>query len=483
MEEESLKSKSLSANAIFNTGYKFLNAFFPLISITYISRVLMPSGVGVVSYAQNIASYFITFAALGMPLYGTREIARVRDDLDEKKKLFSELFMINFITTTCCLFIYLLLIINISSFYMQIELYLACGLSIFFNLINVDWFYQGQEEYVYIALRNLITKLIVLILLFIFVKDSNDYVIYAILSSLALGGNYIFNIFNIRKYIKFNIKNVNLKRHWKSVFILGICIVAMDLYHKIDITMLGIWSTDVHIAYYNNAQKLVTLGIILCTAISAVFLPRLSYYFISDKQAYDELISKGINVALFFSVPCFIGIFQVAHNLIPLLFGESFEPAIMTTQILSVLIFLRSIFDLLCYQVILTSGQDKKFIIPYLLVTGVNIILNFFLIPITAENGAAIASVISEVLVNLLLLFTALKVVRVRLNLKYFLTIVISTICMACGVSIVDGTFDSYFFNVCAQVTVGILIYFMANFLLKNEILIKILKKEGNIFE
>ncbi len=478
-----MEKKSLSANAIFNIGYRLLNAFFPLISITYVSRVLMPSGVGTVSYAQNIVSYFITFATLGMPLYGTREIARVRDDLDKRKKLFSELFIVNFITTICCISIYLLLIINIPSFYMQSKLYLACGLTIFFNLINVDWFYQGQEEYVYIALRNLITKLIALVLLFIFVKDRDDYIIYALISSLALGGNYIFNIFNIRKYIKFNIKDISLKKHWKPVFILGICVITMDLYNKIDITMLGIWSTDTHIGYYNNAQKVVMLGITLCTAISAVFLPRLSYYFISDKKAYNQIISNGLDVILFISLPCFIGIIQVAHNLIPLLFGESFIPAIATTKILAISIFLKSVFDILCYQVIITSGQDKKFIIPYLLATGINIVLNFFLIPSISQNGAAIATVISEVLVNILLLFTVLKIIRIRFNIKYLFKILISTICMSWGASVVDGRFNSYFTNLLAQVTAGILIYFIVNLILKNELIIKIIKREGKLFD
>lgn len=476
-----MKEKSISFNAIFNILYRVLNAIFPVISIMYISRILMASGVGQVSYAQNIASYFIVFATLGMPLYGTREIAKVRDNRDMTNRLFSELFVINFISTITCTILYIILIMIIPVFREQVNLYLACGLSIFFNLINVDWFYQGQEEYVYIAIRNVIIKIVSLVLLFVFVRNTNDYITYALISSLAIGGNYIFNIVNIRKYVKFQISHLYLRKHLKPVFILGISIIAMDLYNKIDITMLKIWCSDSDIGYYNNAQKVVYLGITLSTAISAVFLPRLSYYFVRDRDAYDELLSKGLKVVLFFTVPCFIGVLQISNNLIPLLFGDAFESAVITTKILSVLIFIRSIGDLVCYQVIVTSGQDKKFIIPYFLATGVNIILNFFLIPVTAQNGAAIASIISEVLVNFLLFFTALKVIKIKISLKYCMTILCSTICMAGGILIIDGKFHSPFLNLCSQVITGILIYFTVNFLLKNEIF-SINSKKGEKF-
>lgn len=473
-----MKKKSLSFNAIFNILYRILNAFFPLISIMYISRILMPSGVGQVAYAQNIASYFIAFATLGIPLYGTREIARVRDNQLITNRLFNELFVINFISTIICIIIYFSLVMIVPLFRENMNLYFACGLTIFLNFINVDWFYQGYEEYVYIAVRNVITKTLALILLFIFVKNSDDYIQYAVISSLAIGGNYIFNIINIRKHVKFEIKQLNLRKHLKPVFFIGISIIAMDLYNKIDITMLKIWCSDSEIGYYNNAQKIVYLGVTLATAISAVFLPRLSYYYVNDQKLFDKLLNTGLKVVLFFTVPCFMGILLISNSLIPLLFGEMFEPAIITTKILSLLIFIRSIGDLLCYQVVITSGQDKKLILPYLLGTGINIILNIYFIPIMNQNGAALASIISEILVNTLLLLTVLKIIKIKINRRYYITIFVSTFCMTFGILMVGEKFSSYFLNICIQVLVGTSIYFIVNILLKNEMFKNVLRKQ-----
>ena len=58
----------------------------------------------------------------------------------------------------------------------------------------IDWIYQGLEEYGYITGRSIAIKIVSLFLLVALVRTKEDYVIYALLTSLALGGNYIFNV-------------------------------------------------------------------------------------------------------------------------------------------------------------------------------------------------------------------------------------------------------------------------------------------------
>ena len=79
--------KSIFKNTIYNLLYKFLMLVFPLISSIYVSRVLLPIGVGEVAYAQNVVSYFIAISGLGMSNYGVREIAKVQNDKKLRSKL------------------------------------------------------------------------------------------------------------------------------------------------------------------------------------------------------------------------------------------------------------------------------------------------------------------------------------------------------------------------------------------------------------
>lgn len=292
------KNKSLTTNAIFNIIYRVLNVIFPLISATYVARVLLPEGVGHVSFAQNIVSYFTMLAALGIPSYGTREISKCRDDQNHTNRVFSELFIINAFSTLICLAVYTILILT--HFTSDLQLYLVCGLLIVFNFINIDWFYQGKEEYAYIAVRSSIIKILSILLLFVFVKDRTDYLNYALITCLATGGNYIFNVFHARKYVRFTLKNLEFKRHLQPIMYLVICVVAAELYSKVDTTMLGSSCSNQIVGFYTNAQKMTSLVITMATAISAIFLPRISYYFLKDRDKYNECISLGLKIISFF---------------------------------------------------------------------------------------------------------------------------------------------------------------------------------------
>ena len=64
--------KSLAKNSIYNIIYTGGNIIFPFLTSIYVSRVLLPAGVGTVAYALNIASYFVTLGALGRSSYGVR---------------------------------------------------------------------------------------------------------------------------------------------------------------------------------------------------------------------------------------------------------------------------------------------------------------------------------------------------------------------------------------------------------------------------
>ena len=188
--------KSVTKNSVFNIIYTTANLAFPLITTMYVSRVLLPAGVGAVSYAQNLVNYFVTAAGGGLAIYGVREIAKQRDNLKEKNVVYSSLFTINFILTSLALLTYLILFVFGNGLILDKKLSAIFVLSIVFNFINIDWFYQGEEDYVYIAIRSIIIKFISTVAVILFVRTKQDCGIYALIIALAQGSNYIFNIFH-----------------------------------------------------------------------------------------------------------------------------------------------------------------------------------------------------------------------------------------------------------------------------------------------
>ena len=101
--------KSIVRNSFFNMIYKGINVLFPLITVSYVSRILGAAGIGEVSSAQNIVTYFIMFASLGIPTYGIKAIAKLRNDSNKRNKVFSELFILNLISTVLSAIIYFIL--------------------------------------------------------------------------------------------------------------------------------------------------------------------------------------------------------------------------------------------------------------------------------------------------------------------------------------------------------------------------------------
>lgn len=469
------KPPSLGRNALYNTIYQLLNAVFPLISASYIARVLAPAGVGTVAYAQNIVSYFVMLAALGIPSYGTREIARIREYPEQVNTLFSELILLNGICTAVCIAGYAILITGI--FEKQIVLYAAVGLELFFNFLNMDWFYQGMEEYGYITARSLAIKAASLILLFIFVNDSQDCAVYALIHSIGVGLNYGINFLYIQKRIRLCWSGLNLKRHLKSIAWLVLVMVSASLYNKVDITMLGYLAGTESVAYYTNASKVIGIVLSLVTAISGVFLPRLSYTYFNQKEKYAAYITTGLKIVLMLAVPACIGMMLVAEDIIIAIFGPEFLLATKVLQVLSVFTIIKGAGDILCYQLIISSGNEQKLITSRICGGLANVVLNAIMIPYYGHVGAAVASVISELVVNGMMLPHALAVVKIRLEKTYLFSTALSVVGLIAAVFVLQCILDAGIIRLLVSVIAGIAVYGSVLLITHNELLCELLKK------
>lgn len=461
-------SKSIAKNSFFNVIYNGVNILFPLIATMIVARVLESDGVGKVSYAQNIASYFSTAAALGIPSYGIREVAKVRSNSLEVNKLFTELFLINLTLTIISTIGYFVLIQF--AFQSDFLLYLACGLVIFFNIVNIDWVYQGTEDYWFIMCRNLLVKIIFLILLVVCVRSKEDYVVYALINSIAVCGNYIFGMARHQKYVHFDFFDLHFKKHCKPLFYLTASIFMSSIYSKVDVTMLGIMTTDEHVGLYTYAHKVILLITTAGTAITSVFLPRLSACYKRDMEQFYSIIGKGIKLLSFVIFPMTIGILAVAHRVTIVFFGNPFTDAAMTMRIFTPIILISSFGNLLCYQLILCTGNEKRRLPAYFAAALLNVIFNAILIPIMAENGAAIASVISEFVVNGVQLVYIRKILDIPLEGKYILQAFLSAAIMGICVYAVDSFMNcSDLLSLLVDMLVGITIYLGINILMKSE--------------
>lgn len=462
--------KSLKKNSFFNILYNLANILFPLVTSMYASRILLSEGIGKVAYGQNIASYFVAFAALGLPTYGVREIAKARDDRRETDRLFAELFSINAIFTTLAVGAYLILIFSVPRFYGNLSLFLCCGLQVVMGYLNIDWFYQGEEEYRYITIRSILVKAICLCLVFAFVKTPEDTVKYALISSLAVTVNSVFNMIYVRHFVKPDFRGLNLRRHLPPLMILALSVFLASAYSKIDVTMLGSLSTERSTGLYSNSHRIVEMVMVVCASVSAVFLPRLSYHYEHNPEEFRRLIELGIKVLSFIALPCTVGLFLLAPEVLLIFYGPSFLEGGTVMRILSVLIVIKSVGNLLCYQLVIATGNEKKRLPAYCCAAVLNILLNAVLIPKMAQNGAAIASVISELAVNGIQLYAMCRIIRIPVPGREIMQGVLTTAAMGAAVWAVKALTVNLYWRVSLCVMTGVILYLCTNVLIRNEV-------------
>lgn len=476
-----MKKKSLVKNSFYNVCYKLLNIAFPLVTSIYVTRILKADSIGRVAAAQNIASYFTMLATMGIPVYGVKTIAKYNVDSSDNNKSFFEIFIINAVLSIVSSIGYYLFV-TLSPYYEGKEiLYYVTGINVIFNIINVDWYFQGIQEYGYITLRSFIVKILSLAALFIFVREKSDYILYAFISSVALVINYIFNIIRLRKYIK--IRNIfdglKIKRHLSPILVLFISTIAAEIYVLADTTMLDYMTNSSIVGYYSTSLKIIRIIRSLVAAISAVFLPQLSYYYNkSDNEEFLKLANRGLSILCSLSIACAFGLFMIADDAVVMFFGSEFIESVNTVRILSVSIVSVALSNFLGMQLLVTIGKEKVTTISTVCGTVVNITLNFFLIRLLQHNGAAIASAVTELIVMSIQIIITRRYIKLRYNV---LKPLLASLCMCVAIFIVKSILHSLILRTILSFFVGVIAYAVIAYFIKDTVVrdaVQLIKKK-----
>ena len=465
--------KSLGRNAFYNIVYKVLNVIFPMISMAYISRVLLVDGVGRTAAVNNNVSYFLIFASLGIPTYGLRELAKRRDNCSSGDKLFSELFLLNFILSLLTYLIFLAIIFNVDYFQEDVILYNIYGLTIILNIFNIDWLFQALEEYRYITVRSILVKLVSILSLFVFVKSKDDIYMYAIIQVMGTTGNYILNVLRLKSQVHISFRNITFGPHIRPLLYMALGGVSAELYAKMDISMLDYLKGSVVVGYYTNSQKIISTAITILVAITDVFMPRLSYLFEQNKTEFNRLLKTGLNLMITVSIPACIGMMIISKPLVSTFLGIDFFNASVTVSILSLMIPLKCIGDIICYQVMMCASQEAILMKSYFFVMIVNLINNILLIPRFGAEGAALASVVSEALVFIFVFHFSKNYFKLSGTGMVFIKTIICSLIMAVVIYMVGFLRMPPYLELFSKLIVGILTFLLSCCFTKQEVVLK----------
>lgn len=392
------KVQSIKINFVMNSILTMSSFIFPLITFPYVSRILLPSGIGKVSLATSVITYFTMFAQLGIPTYGIRACAKVRDNRKELTKVSQELLIISIIMSAISYMILFILLFSVSKFRCEKELYVILSFTILLTAIGMEWLYKALEQYTYITMRSVIFKFIALIAMFFLVHKQTDYVVYGGITIFAASASNILNLFNAYKYINLKpVGNYNFKRHIKPVLIFFAMSCATTIYTNLDTVMLGFMTTDADVGYYNAAVKIKVILVSVVTSLGTVLLPRASYYIqMGELKEFRRITRKALNFVFLMAMPLMLYFIYFAKEGIFFLSGDNYVGAIIPMQVIMPTLLLIGITNILGIQILVPTGREKIVLYSEIVGAIVDVIINALLIPVYASTGAAIGTLIAE---------------------------------------------------------------------------------------
>lgn len=397
-----MAKKSITRNYIYNMVYQVLILILPLVTTPYLSRVLGAEGIGIYSYTYAIVTYFILFGSLGVALYGQREIAYAQENPEKRKQIFIEIVIFRIITILISTIVYYFLFVNGKEYQIYYQILI---LELIAAAFDISWFFQGIEEFKKTVTRNVLVRICSVSLVFILVKNKEDLAKFTLIYSLAdLIGNLSLWIY-LPKYFKgIKVEGINIKRHIPHILLLFIPQIANQIYNILDTTMIG-WliSDKSETGFYEQGHKVIRLLLTIVNSLGVVMIPRMANAFANnDKKQINAYMKMSFNFTFFLSFPIMLGIISISKEFVPIFFGKGYDKVNYIIYVLSPMVLLMGLANVLGTQYLLPTKRQKEYTTSVTIGVIVNFILNYIFIILYQSIGAAIATVLSQLVVDAL---------------------------------------------------------------------------------
>ena len=490
---EQTKKKSVKKNYIYNVIYQVFLVIVPLIVTPYVSRVLSPEGIGQYSYTYSLITYFTIFGALGFGYYTQREIAKFQNDKYNQSRIFWEVNLCRLLSVGLALIVNLILCFT--HVYGNYEtLMLIFSINIIATAFDIAFFFQGNEDFGKIVLRNVIIKTLSIASIFIFVKKQDDVWVYALINAVLLIASNISLWSYLPKYlVKVKMNEIKPLRHLKGTLRLFIPTVATSIYTVLDKTLIGVLIdgtytviengvevikkySDLENGYYEQSEKLVKMAMTIITCIGTVMIPRNSMEI--SKGNLDKVktnIYTSSKAVWLIGIPIVLGFIATAPNFVPWFYGDEYEKCVLLISLLSPLVIIIGFSNVFGVQYLVPMGKDTAFGVSLIIGAITNLIMNLILIPFLWSSGAVIGTLIAEFAVTTTMIIIVRKEISVKKIFIYSWKYLIAGLIMFVAVYFTGQLLDSSIINSLALVIEGAFIYGIILLILKDSLTLTIL--------
>ncbi len=459
-----LQNTGIKQTVIKNTFWlvaaEVISRLLEIILIIYITRILGPMEFGRFAFVLAFVSVFAMFSDFGLATITTREFSWDR----EAEKEYSTILFLKIILSAIALIFMLIGSFLITSDPVVRKLIWILS---FFALIDNFFFIvyallRARQQMEYEAgikiFQTIITVIIGFFVIFKFPSIINVGYGYLAANLIAIFLILLFIHFRIF-HLKLSFNKVLLYKFFRFSWPLGVAAIFGAIFINIDSIIMGHLGKITEVGWYNVAKTIVGFAIIPSTLITMSFYPVLSKLFKESKEKFQRVWDYYMESMIILAVPITVGGFFLSSKIINFIYGPSFNPSILTLQIL---IFSAGIGLLYSpyLTILIIANQQKKYLWINIIATIINVILNLTLIPRYSLYGAAVATIVTY----LVILFGGIvffrKITSVSfLNIK-LLEIMAIAIISSLIMSIAISRLLIYNFNTIFIIITGMSIYF-----------------------
>lgn len=478
------ENSKIRKNYVLNTINQLLSLIVPIITAPYLARVLTSDGIGIFSFTHSVVTYFSIAAVMGSSSFAQREIAYTRDDKIILSESFWNIVAFRIITTCVCTGLYFVYVLNTTKYS---NLFIIFSIQILSVAIDINWFFQGIEDFGIIVKRGIAIRIVHTLSIFIFIKGPEDLWKYVLMTCMYNAIGFAYMWIYLPKHISRPIlRSIRPFRNIKDIFLLFLPTIATQIYAILDKSMIG-WITNstYQNGCYEQAEKIARISLTVITSISVVILPRIANFYKKGRlQEAKGIVYKGFRFTFLFSLPMTFGLITIADIFVPVFFGDGYELAILLLQIFSLIIIPVSLAHVVGYSYLIPTKQQNVYTISVSSAAVLNLAVNFLLIPKNGAIGAAIGSVVAEVTGILLqLLYCCTKR---QLSLKFISSGVwkylLASIIMSVLVSFVKTHVHVDVWGLVACIITGIFTYLLAIFVFQDRFFIDNVKRINSRF-
>ena len=385
---KSKNTKTLTKNFSALALLQILRYLIPLIVLPYVTPIIGLEHFGEIAIASSFTLIVQTFVNYSFGFMGARDIARNRGDKEKVSEIVSK-------TLLSYVLIYLVLVLLATGVILLIPKFRAIwpviAISLtwpIFSAFVSEWFFQGIEQMQNITIVNALSRVVFLVLIFVFIKEKEDYLLYPLFNSVGFMIAAVYSIVMMfTKYqCRFRVpswgKIIRYIKQGKDLFLNQACVMLLN---KTPNILLGTLSGSASAGLYDAAFRLQDAGYHGVDTINRTFFPFLARR-MDKHKAY-----RRINFA--FALVLAIILFVFAPLLVRLLYAPEFAPSVQLLRILAISVLFLGISSTYGVNHLLLIGKEKLVRNITFGVTGGGLLLLVVMIHWFDETGAALTMV------------------------------------------------------------------------------------------